>query len=399
MVSASDDGSEANGAVANTDVFDTHDYDFDCIVVGGGSGGLACAKEISQLGFKVACLDYVKPSPAGSTWGLGGTCVNVGCIPKKLMHTAALHGEHAEHAKAYGWNFGMGTHDWATMRQNVQDHIKGLNFGYRVQLREKGVQYLNKLGKFIDAHTLEVTDKKGNVSTITGRRFVVAVGGRPSPLSCPGGELAISSDDLFSLDESPGKTCVIGAGYVALECAGFISGLKQGEVTVAVRSIPLRGFDTDVVDYCVEALKANGTGFKMGVTPSSIEKLPSGMLKVTLSDGSSDEYKTVLAATGRRADTQALGLDTLVDVNPKNGKIVCSNEQTSVPHIYAVGDVVDNAPELTPVAIQAGRLLAHRLFGDSTQVRTHNFTLLLSFFLPTCVSCYFRAEAGEDGFE
>jgi thioredoxin reductase (NADPH) len=110
------------------------------------------------------------------------------------------------------------------------------------------------------------------------------------------------------------------------------------------------------------------------------------MLKVTLSDGSSDEYKTVLAATGRRADTQALGLDTLVDVNPKNGKIVCSNEQTSVPHIYAVGDVVDNAPELTPVAIQAGRLLAHRLFGDSTQVRTHNFTLtsFLSSSLHVC---------------
>jgi thioredoxin reductase (NADPH) len=361
----------ANGSAAYTnDVFvDDHEFQYDCVVIGGGSGGLACSKEIAGLGKKVAVLDFVKPSPAGSTWGLGGTCVNVGCIPKKLMHTAALHGEHAVHAKAYGWQGADAiTHDWGIMRQNIQDHIKGLNFGYRVQLREKGVQYMNKLGRFVDANTLEVTDKKGKKDTITARRFVVAVGGRPSKLGCPGGDLAVSSDDLFNLAEAPGKTCVIGAGYVALECAGFLAGLKQGDVTVAVRSIPLRGFDADVVKYCADSLVHHGTKMLHGVTPSSIEKTDSGKLSVTFSDGTVDVFDTVLAATGRYADTEALGLDGLVTTNPKNGKIVCTNEQSSLPNIYAIGDVVEGCPELTPVAIQAGRLLAQRLFGDSTEV-------------------------------
>jgi thioredoxin reductase (NADPH) len=215
------------------------------IVIGGGSGGLACAKEAQKLGARVAVLDFVKPSPHGTTWGLGGTCVNVGCIPKKLMHTAALMGESAMEAENYGWkrSGSQAPHSWNTLRDNVQDHIKSLNFGYRVQLREQGVTYLNKLGKFVGPNTLEVVDKKGKKETITGARFVVAVGGRPTPLACPGGELAISSDDLFSLENPPGKTCVVGASYVALECAGFIHGLKQGEVSVLIRSIPLRGFD------------------------------------------------------------------------------------------------------------------------------------------------------------
>ena len=124
----------------------------------------------------------------------------------------------------------------------------GLNFGYRVQLREQGVNYLNKLGKFVGPNTLECTDKNGKVETITAARFVVAVGGRPSPLSCPGAEYAITSDDLFMKETAPGKACVVGAGYVALECGGFLTGLKQGEVTVLVRSIPLRGFDRERVD-------------------------------------------------------------------------------------------------------------------------------------------------------
>jgi thioredoxin reductase (NADPH) len=171
--------------------------------------------------------------------------VNVGCIPKKLMHTAALMGESAVEAEAYGWkrSGSEAPHSWGTLRDNVQDHIKSLNFGYRVQLREQGVTYLNKLGKFVGPNTLEVVDKKGKKETITGARFVVAVGGRPTPLPCPGGDLAISSDDLFSMENPPGKTCVVGASYVALECAGFIHGLKQGEVSVLIRSIPLRGFD------------------------------------------------------------------------------------------------------------------------------------------------------------
>jgi thioredoxin reductase (NADPH) len=352
---------------SNDVVASDHGFDYDVIVIGGGSGGLACSKEMAKLGAKVAVLDFVKPSTQGSTWGLGGTCVNVGCIPKKLFHTAALVREHIESGESFGWTSSqLGTHDWETLRANIQDHIKGLNFGYRVSLREASVTYLNKLGKFVGPNTLEVTDKKGKVSEITASRFVVAVGGRPSKLECPGGELAISSDDLFSLEKSPGKTCVVGAGYVALECAGFISGVGL-DATVCVRSIPLRGFDREIVDYAVKEMERHGTKFMTGILPKSIVKQADGKLHVTFTDGLMQEFDTVMVATGRYADTASLGLDTIgAKTNAKNGKLICVNEQTTVPNVYAIGDVVDDAPELTPVAIQAGKLLAKRLYGNST---------------------------------
>jgi pyruvate/2-oxoglutarate dehydrogenase complex dihydrolipoamide dehydrogenase (E3) component len=206
------------------------------------------------------------------------------------------------------------------------------------------------------------------VTTITAKKFIVAVGGRPTPLDCFGGELAISSDDIFMKETAPGRTCVIGAGYVALECAGFLSGLHQGEVVVLVRSVPLRGFDRDVVDRVLKYMRAGGTTILTEVSPLSIEKLESGKLRVEFSSGITEDFDTVLAAIGRQADTLQLGLENIgVTVNPKNGKIICLDEQTSIPNIYAVGDVVDGAPELTPVAIHAGKLLARRLFSDVTQ--------------------------------
>jgi len=166
----------------------SHEYQYDLIVIGGGSGGLACSKEAAAYGAKVAVLDFVKPSWQGTTWGLGGTCVNVGCIPKKLMHTAALLGESTHDAKAYGWKLTdeKPAHDWAAMVSGVQDHIASLNFGYRVALREKGVKYENALGSFVDPHTIAMRDKKGKVTNITGRRIIIAVGGRPKTLDIPG---------------------------------------------------------------------------------------------------------------------------------------------------------------------------------------------------------------------
>ena len=350
-----------------------HGFEYDLVVIGGGSGGLATGREAAKLGAKVAILDFVKPSPAGSKWGLGGTCVNVGCIPKKLMHNAALIGEHKEAGAFYGWGDAgnKGSHDWDTLRQNVQDHIKGLNFGYRVALREEGITYHNKLGRFVGPNELLCTDNKGKESTITGARFVIAVGGRPTNLSCPGSEYAITSDDLFMKKTAPGKTCVVGAGYVALECAGFLTGLKQGDVTVLVRSIMLRGFDREIVSRVKDMMLHNGTNIIEGVTPASIEKLETGKLRVTFSDGNSDEFDTVLAAVGRYMDVDQLGVGAESQVplqfDPK-GKLLCKNEQTSIPHIYAVGDIVSGVPELTPVAISAGRLLSKRLFGNGTQL-------------------------------
>jgi len=369
-----------------------HPYEYDVICIGGGSGGLAVSKECANLladvngaKAKVGCLDFVKPSPQGTTWGLGGTCVNVGCIPKKLMHNASLMAESFTDMKYFGLTDGTKpSHSWDTMLDNINNMIRGIQFKSRVALRDGGVTYLNKLGKFIDAHTLELTDKKGNKSTVTSQRFVVAVGGRPSNLSCPGAEHVITSDDIFWKQTPPGKTCVIGAGYVALECAGFMNGLGY-DVTVAVRSILLRGFDREMADKIGELYEAHGIKLLKKVTPSSIEKLEDGKLKVTFSNGETDVFDTVLNATGRYADTADLGLESAgVEINEKNGKIKCVNEQTTAPHIYAIGDVVDlpnSKLELTPVAIQAGIQLARRLYGGSDEpmdydsVATTFFTL------------------------
>jgi thioredoxin reductase (NADPH) len=218
---------------------------------------------------------------------------------------------------------------------------------------------------------MELTDAKGKVQVITSARFVIATGGRPTPLDIPGGELALTSDDIFMKETAPGKTCVIGAGYVALECAGFLTALEQGEVSVLVRSTPLRLFDQDTVNYVHDYMAKKGTKIVVGAVPRSIEKQVNG--KLLVSYGSvSEEFDTVLEAIGRTPDLSGLNLAALeaaggVKLHGSSGKILCENEQTSVPHVYAIGDIVHGAPELTPVAILAGKLLARRLFGNGSE--------------------------------
>eukprot|EP01126_Amoeba_proteus_P066770 TRINITY_DN9727_c0_g1_i2.p1 TRINITY_DN9727_c0_g1~~TRINITY_DN9727_c0_g1_i2.p1 ORF type:complete len:283 (+),score=58.70 TRINITY_DN9727_c0_g1_i2:77-925(+) len=247
-------------------------YDYDLLVIGGGSGGLACAKEAASLGARVSLCDYVKPSSQGSIWGLGGTCVNVGCIPKKLMHRAALLREDFNDAKHFGWDLdtSKSTLHWERLVESVQNHIKSLNFGYRSQLRSKDVSYHNELARFIDPHTVVTRNKKGLEQTRTAKNFLVAVGGRPSLPDIPGIEHVITSDDIFSLTRSPGKTLVIGASYIALECAGFLNGFGF-DTTVMVRSIVLRGFDQQMATLVKEYMERSGVKFVQGV-PSSIEK-------------------------------------------------------------------------------------------------------------------------------
>jgi len=396
-----------------------HGYDYDLVVIGGGSGGMAAAKEAALYGAKVALCDFVKPSPKGTSWGLGGTCVNVGCIPKKLFHIGATLKESIQaDANFFGISsVGAKPDDmmgqlpalktdttWGVAKGNIENYIRGLNFKYRVRLREKSVQYLNKLATFKDAHTVEVVDKKGDVSEITASRFLVAVGGRPTPLDCEGGDLAISSDDVFFLDKDPGKTLCVGASYISLECAGFLAGIGN-DVTVAVRSILLRGFDRECSDRIGNYMKDHGVKFKTQVTPSKLEKVDGDRIKVTFSDGTDDVYDTVLAAVGRTADTAKLGLDTVnVATNPKNRKITTKFEQTSCPNIYAVGDVMDGCPELTPVAIQAGVVLARRLFGGSKENMDY-VNVCTTVFTPIEYSCVGLSEEdakemyGEDGIE
>jgi len=271
-------------------------------------------------------------------------------------------------------------HNWETMVGAVTMHVKSLNFGYRAELMSESVKYYNAYASFVDANTVVTVDKKGKETTITADKFVIATGGRPRYPDIPGArEHCITSDDVFSMKTPPGKTLVVGASYVALECAGFIHGVGF-DTTVMMRSIPLRGFDQQMAVQVKNYMEEHGIQFLEGAVPASVEKLDSGRKKVTwsLKDGgsSSDEFDTVLLAIGRDACTGTMGLDKSgVIVNP-NGKITTLNEQTNVEHIYAIGDVIDGSKldppsaetELTPVAIATGKLLAGRLYDGQTAV-------------------------------
>jgi len=353
--------------------------EYDLIVIGGGSGGLACSKEAARLGKKVALLDFVKPSPLGTTWGIGGTCVNVGCMPKKLMHQGALLGEAMSDAQSFGWKVSdEKTHDWGYMVQAVSDYIKSLNWGYRVSLRDAGVAYINAFGEFVDKNTLKITDKKGVVKNITGDTVLIAVGGRPRYPDIPGAiEFGVTSDDIFSLPYNPGKTLCVGASYISLETAGFLAGLGI-ETTVMVRSILLRGFDQQMAELVGAHMADHGVRFLRGWVPTSIRKIEDGgpgkapRLLVTYkqSDGDQvveEEYNTVLFAVGRDPCTKDLNLGSVgVQLSEKTGKVLTDEkDQTNISNIYSVGDTAQDRPELTPSAILAGKQLARRLYGGS----------------------------------
>ena len=368
------------------------------IVIGGGSGGMACAKQASSLGARVTLFDYVKPSPQGSVWGLGGTCVNVGCVPKKLFHFSSLLGHSLHDAEQMGWNVTVDKaepHSWDKLVDAVTNHVKMLNFRYRSALKKKDVNYINALASFIDKNTIKyiLKDKKGNeeIKTMTAKYIVIAVGGRPHiPADVRGAiEFAVTSDDLFTLDRAPGKTLCVGGAYISLECAGFLTELGY-DVTVAVRSILLRGFDRQCAEKVGHIMNNMGTKFIYGAVPTSVERLPSGQLKVTLrhpatSTEVTDVFDTVLFATGRQPDTSALGLDNAGVVYdktsepPMGSKIPVVDERTNVENIFAVGDVCEGKLELTPVAVKAGELLARRLFGGSAQLMDYGMVATTVF--------------------
>lgn len=348
-------------------------FDYDLFVIGGGSGGISAARHAAEAGKKVGLADFVKPSPAGTKWGLGGTCVNVGCIPKKMMHYAAILAEARTDQAAQGWSPDMEQkHDWVKMVKSVQMHIKGLNWGYKSDMIKLGVKYYNSYAKFVDKHTIELDNGKGKVEKVTADKIVIATGGRPSYPGIPGDkEFGITSDDIFSLKEAPGKTLVVGASYVALECAGFLTALGY-DTTVMVRSILLRGFDQDMANKIGDFMKDNHTKFINKATPSKLEKPdPAGKIKVTFNqDGEEkvEEYDTVLFAIGRYAVTEGINLPGAGVVAEKNGKFKVNDvEQTNVENIYAIGDVIYGQLELTPVAIKAGALLSKRLFAGATE--------------------------------
>merc|ERR1712137_1259149 len=363
----------------------------------------------AAAGAKVVVFDYVEKTIHGSTWGLGGTCVNVGCIPKKIMHSAALMGEMYDDMEHFGWKVNKEKgFDWDTLVEHTQNHIMSVNFGYKVGLRSANVDYINAYATFVDSHTLSYK-LKGESKQLTAKNILIAIGGRPLyDTSVKGSEFAITSDDIFSLDKAPGKTLVIGGGYIALECAGFLHTFGYG-TTVMIRSIPLRGFDQQmagkVVEYMKDFMKIN---IMEHVVPTNIEKLESGRFLVTYNsydpqsgqvgdEAGKEEYDTILNAIGRQATSSELNLGAAgVEFNEK--------DQTNVDHIFCVGDAAKGVPELTPAAVHPGKLLGERLFGNKDQLMNYR-NVATTVFTPLEYACvgYSEedavAEFGEDNIE
>ncbi|MCX7932538.1 MAG: glutathione-disulfide reductase [Rhodovarius sp.] len=324
-------------------------YDFDLFVIGGGSAGVRLARIAAGHGARVAIAEE-------RFWG--GTCVNVGCVPKKIMVNAAEYGMWAEDAAAFGWNIRNHGHDWAKLAAARDAEVKRLSGMYARLLAGAGVTTFEGRATFLDPHTLEVCGRR-----ISATRIAIAVGGRPVRLDIPGQEYGLVSDDLFALQALPRRVAVLGAGYIALEFACLLRGLGA-EVTVFHRSPQLlRGFDQDVRLAVQEAMQAQGIGLEGGVTATRIDRVAGGLL-LELSNGGMRDVDAVFFCTGRKPATEGLGLERAgVRVAPSGAIPVDEDHTTNVPHIYALGDVTDRL-NLTPVATAAGHALADTLFGN-----------------------------------
>jgi glutathione reductase (NADPH) len=325
--------------------------DFDLLVIGGGSGGLATAQRAAEYGARVALFE---PSR------LGGTCVNVGCVPKKVMWNAAELAGALVSAPAYGFDVQVGGHDWAKLKRGRDAYVERLNGIYARNLDKKGIVTVRASVQLRSA--TELVDSAGE--TYRARHIVVATGGTPRLPSIPGAELGITSDGFFGLERLPHRVAVVGAGYIAVELAGVLHALGS-RVTVLMRHERLlRQFDTMLGDKLTAAMRAAGIEVVADMTARAVTREPGGALALEAVDGGRfPGFDAVLFAIGRAPTTAGLGLERAgVALDARGYVAVDPYQNTNVPGIYAVGDVTGQA-ELTPVAIAAGRRLADRVFG------------------------------------
>ncbi len=342
-------------------------YDFDLFVIGGGSGGVRCGRIAAGHGARVGVAEE-------RFWG--GTCVNVGCVPKKIMVNAAEYGAWAQDAAAFGWNMAVDGHDWARLAAARDAEVTRLSGIYGKLLAGAGVTSFDARATFIDAHTLDVGGKR-----VTAERIVIATGGTPTRLEIPGAELGLVSDDLFTLKALPKRAVVIGAGYIAVEFATILQGLGA-EVDLMYRApLPLRGFDEDVRAAAAEALAAQGMRLNPDVRPTRITQLPDGLM-VAMSNNFMREADAVFFCTGRAPNTAGLGLDKAGITPMASGAIpVNDDHQTEQPHIYAIGDVIDRV-NLTPMATAVGHALADTLFGNNPRRASYRNVATAVFMSP-----------------
>jgi glutathione reductase (NADPH) len=331
-------------------------YDYDLFVIGGGSGGVRCARMAASHGARVAIAEE-------RHWG--GTCVNVGCVPKKLMVQAAEYGAWAQDAHGFGWMSPPGVapvHDWAAFMTAKSAEISRLNGIYVKLLENSGVARFEARAVFLDPHTLEVGGQR-----VTAERIVIATGGVPNWPEIEGAELGIVSDQAFYLPALPQRVTIIGGGYIGIEFACIFHGLGAEVDLLYRQALPLRGFDADVRLALAEALHAQGICVHASILLHKLELLPDGARRLHLTDGRHFDSDLVFFALGRAPHTAGLGLDNAgVAVTPNGAVVVDAENATGHAHIFAIGDV-SNKLNLTPVAIAEGHRLADRLFSLGPQ--------------------------------
>ncbi|MBL1143185.1 MAG: glutathione-disulfide reductase [Proteobacteria bacterium] len=338
-------------------------YQFDLFVIGAGSGGVRAARMSAGLGARVAIAEDRY---------LGGTCVNVGCVPKKLFVYASHYSEDFENAKSFGWNIANTDFDWSTLIKNKDTEIKRLNGVYKKILDNSGAETIRGRAKIVNEHTVEV-----NGEHITAERILIATGGWPSVPDIPGKEHIISSNEAFFLDSLPEKIIIVGGGYIAVEFAGIFHGLGV-ETTLLYRgSLFLRGFDQDVREALADEMKKKGINIKFESNIAEIEKKDNQLI-ATLENGEQLEAGQIMYATGRKPMTENLGLERVsIELDKDNAIKVNDEYQTNVPSIFAIGDVT-NRVNLTPVALAEGMVLAKRFFANEDKDVDYSN-------IPTCV--------------
>ena len=361
-------------------------FDYDLFVIGGGSAGVRAARMAAQRGARVALAEAAQ---------LGGTCVNLGCIPKKLYSYAAHYGEAFEEAAGYGWQVeGHPTLDWATLKSRRAQEILRLNGIYRGLLDKAGVHILQDWAQLTDAHTVQLA---GSGQQVRAHHILVATGGRPHVPDIPGRELVITSNDMFDLEPFPKRLLVVGGGYIASEFASIFQGLGA-QVTQLYRGGQiLRGFDAEIASFVATEMQKKGVQLRLQADITAVRRGSTG-LRATLQNGEVLEADAVLYATGRVPLVQGLGLEAAgVRLSDKGAIEVDAQYRTSVQSILAAGDVTARA-QLTPVALAEAMVIVDTLFGAGTRTLNYDFIPTAVFTHPSIGTVGYTEEAARERF-
>ncbi len=342
-------------------------YDYDLFVIGAGSGGVRAARMSGAAGARVAIAEGRH---------FGGTCVNVGCVPKKLFTYAAAYGEIAKEAKGYGWDFSEPQFTWSRLVANKNSEIGRLNGIYEKLLKGAGVDIFWGYAKVVDPHTIEINGQRK-----TSERILIATGGKSVRPDIPGADLGWVSDDLFFLEELPKRIVIVGGGYIAVEFAGIFRGLGVQVTEVMRGKRLLKGFDAEIARHLAEEMNKKGIDIRFGTIPTQIESVQKNLV-CTLQDGSRLETDAVLFATGRKPNTHNLGLEEISVALSKSGAVVVDEGfRSSVPSIWAIGDVIDRV-QLTPVAIAEAMVLYRHWFKGGANRLDYDFIPTAVFSTP-----------------